>query len=311
MAKRFWRKLAMLSKIETVYGTDATPTGAANAILALDVTFTPLEGEEISRELLTPWMGDQGIILTGLYGRLEFSVEIAGAGAAGTAPKYGPLLRACGFAETVTALTDVEYDPVSAGFESATFWYNRDGVRHVLVGSRGTVTTEFTPKGIPRWRFNFIGLRGTAAADAPLPAVTLTGFIKPVEVSKANTTFSLHGYASGPTESVSIDVGNQVEPRMLINEEACEIVDRRSRGSAVMEAALLAVKNWDAIARAGTTGALALVHGTTAGNIVEIAAPAVQIGRWSEGQTQGILNNTLPLILQPVAGNDELKITVR
>lgn len=311
MAKRYWRKLALLAKTETAYGIDSVPTGAASAMLALDVAFTPLEGQEVSRDLMTPWLGHQGIILTGLYGRLEFSIEVAGSGVAGTAPAYGPLLRACGFAETITAGTEVEYDPVSAGFESLTLYYNRDGVRHVLVGARGTMTVEFTPAGIPRFRFNVIGLHGALAADTALPAVTLTTFKTPLPVSKANTTFSLHGYAVGPTERVSIDVGNQVEPRMLINSEACEIVDRKSTGSVVMEATNLATKNWDAIARAHTTGVFALVHGTTGGNIVSIDAPATQVGRWSEGQTQGILNNTLPLIFQPAIGNDDLKITVK
>jgi hypothetical protein len=90
-----------------------------------------------------------------------------------------------------------------------------------------------------------------------------------------------------------------------------EISDRRSTGSVVMEATQLSTKNWDAIAKGHTDGALALVHGTSAGNIVELAAPVVQIGRYSEGQTQGIANNTLPLMLKPNTGNDELKITVK
>lgn len=310
MAKRFWRKLILLSKIETVYGTDSVPTGAANAILAVDATFTPLEGTEERRELLLPYLGHQGIILTGLYGRMEFSVEVAGSGAAGTAPAYSSLLRACGLAETITAGTSAAYQPVSAGFEAVTIYYNRDGVRHALVGCRGNVSVQFTPQRIPRLRFALIGLHGTAAADAALPAATLTAFRTPVPVSKANTTFSLHGYA-GPTESVSLDLGNQVEPRMLIGEESAENVDRQSSGTAVLEATTLATKNWDAIARAHTLGALALQHGTVAGNIFQIAAPAVQIGRWTEGQTQGILNNTLPLMLRPSAGNDEIVLTVR
>ncbi|MBX3580835.1 MAG: hypothetical protein KF810_02925 [Rhizobiaceae bacterium] len=308
---RFWRKLALLAKIETVYGTDPTPTGADNAILAIDATYTPIEGQEVSRDLLTPYLGNQGIILTGTYGRLEFSVECAGSGAAGTAPAYGPLLRACGFAEVVDAGVDVEYAPVSAAFESVTLWYNRDGVKHALVGARGNVTIEFTPSGIPRWRFNFIGLTGTAAADTALPTTDFSDFITPVPVSKANTTFALHSLTTGPTERLSIDLGNQVEPRMLINYEACHIVDRRSSGSAVMEAALLATKNWDAIARGHTTGTMAVVHGTAAGNIVQIGAPKVQIGRYTEGQTQGIMNNTLPLMFLPDEGDDELLITVK
>lgn len=310
MSKRYWRKLALLFKTEAVYGTDSAPTGSVNAIQATDVAFTPLEGGEENRELLKPYFGNEGVILTGLYGRLEFSVEVAGAGAAGDVPAYGPLLRACALAETVTPDADVEYTPVSDAFESGTIWYNRDGVKHALVGARGNVSVQFTPQRIPRFRFTLTGLHGTVPVDAALPTLDYTGWQTPVVVSKANTTFALHGY-SGPTESVSIDLGNQVESRMLIGEEAVVITDRRSSGSAVIEAALLASKNWDQIARSHTKAPLAFVHGVTPGNIVEIAAPKVQIGRWSEGQTQGIANNTLPLMLTTDAGNDEITITVK
>ncbi|MHB2265809.1 phage tail tube protein [Aliihoeflea sp. PC F10.4] len=309
MSKMYWRKLALLAKVEATYGIDAAPTGSADAILAVDVNFTPLEGGEENRDLLLPYLGNQGVILTGLYGRLEFSVEVAGAGAAGDVPGYGSLLRGCGLAETVTAGTEVEYAPVSNDFEAVTLYYNRDGVRHVLLGCRGNVSVEFTPQRIARYRFNFIGFSGTVT-DQALPAVDVTKFQTPVVVTRANTTFSLHGYA-GPTERISIDLGNQVEPRLLIGSESAETVDRQASGSAVLEARRLATINWDQIARGHETGSMALVHGTAAGNIVSFTAPRVQIGRYTEGQTQGIKNNTLPLMFMPDAGDDELIITVR
>lgn len=310
MAKRYWRKLGLLFKIESIYATDPTPTGSDNAILATDVTYTPMEGSEENRDLLLPYLGNQGVILTGLHGRLEFSVELAGSGTPGTAPNWGALLQACGMDETVTEDTDVAYAPVSGGYEAGTFYYMRDGEKHVLLGCRGNVSLQLVPSRIPRLRFTFIGLHGTVPTDAALPTVDLTGWQTPLPVSKANTTFSLHGYA-GPTESVSIDLGNQVEARMLIGSEGAEIVDRRASGSVVMEATQLATKNWNAIARAHTRAAMAAQHGIAAGNIVQIAAPAVQIGRYTEGQTQGIINNTLPLMICPVTGNDELVITVK
>lgn len=306
---RYVRKLAVLAKIETTYGTDAVPTGVANAIQLLDVGFTPLEGSEEQRGIIRPYLGHPGVILTGIHQMIEFSVEISGAGAAGDVPGYGALLRACGLSETITAATDVVYEPISDGYEAATIYYVLDGVRHIMLGCRGNVTLDFTSKKIPRLRFRVLGLLGTVS-DQAVPASTYTGFSTPVPVSKANTTFSLHGYA-GPTESISIDLGNQVEPRLLINDESIQITDRRATGSAVMDATTLATKNWQQIALNHTTGVLALAHGLTAGNIVEVGAPAVQIGRYSQGDSQGILNNTLPLMLKPDSGDDDLTITVR
>lgn len=48
-----------------------------------------------------------------------------------------------------------------------------------------------------------------------------------------------------------------------------------------------------------------------AGSIFKFDAPAVQIGRPTYGETQKIVNNTLPLMFTPVAGNDEFTITVK
>ena len=69
--------------------------------------------------------------------------------------------------------------------------------------------------------------------------------------------------------------------------------------------------DWFTIARAATRAALRLVHGTAAGHIVQVDAPAVQIGRPTQGQSNNIVNYTLPLMLTPSAGNDDLSITVR
>ncbi len=307
---RFIRKLALFAKIETVYGTDPTPTGMADAMLATNAVLTPMAGGEESRALLLPHLGHQGVILTGEHAILEFSIEMAGAGAAGDVPAYGPLLRACGLSQTIDAGVSVEYEPVSSAFEAVTLYYNLDGVRHIMLGCRGSMTLEMTPQRIPRYRFRYLGLKGTIT-DQALPSIDVSDFVKPVEVSRANTTLSLHGYA-GPTEAFTFDLGNQVEPRLLVNHESIQLVDRNTVGSATMVAALLATVNWFTAAAARTRGALAVVHGTAAGNIVEIASAGVEVGRPVQGGSQGIANYQVPLMFCPSdAGNDEFTITVK
>ena len=52
---RIFRKLAILHKMETAYGTAPTPAPAApDAIIGKNVSFTPLEAGEIDRGLLLP-----------------------------------------------------------------------------------------------------------------------------------------------------------------------------------------------------------------------------------------------------------------
>lgn len=306
---RFFRNRAILAKMETTYGVDAAPTGALNAMQMTNVVFNPSVGEEVSRDLVVPYMGHQGVMLVGSYATLAGEVEIAGAGAAGTVPAYGPLLRACALAEVVTEDTDVTYTPVSSAQESVSIYFNGGDVRHVLLGARGTFTLNLTPRQIPRFAFTFTGLLGTIT-DTALPTNDLEAFIKPVPVNKANTTFSLHGLA-GACEGVTMDIGNQIEPRFLIGHESIQHVDRQMTGSAIMEAVSLAAKDWFEISRTHATGAVAAVHGIAAGNIVEFAAPAVQVGRPTYGETQRIINNTLPLMFTTSAGNDEFTIKVK
>lgn len=307
---RYAMKKAILAKLETVYGTDPTPTGAANAILGVNASFEPSVGEEVSRELVNSHMGHQGVFLTGTYAKLSFEVEMAGAGAAGTVAPYGPLLKACGFAEVISAGVDVQYNPVSGTFDAVTLYFNWDGVNHIMLGSRGNVSCDLSAQKVPRFKFDFVGLLGTIA-DVAMPAQTLTAFKKPVPVSKANTTMSLHGQSALGFENIKIDAGVKVEPRILINKETIEIVSREATGEVTIEAAALATINWFNIAHGHTDGVMAFQHGTVAGNIVKLDAPVVQIGRPKYADNQNIINQVLPLMLKPSAGNDELKITVK
>lgn len=306
---RLNRKQALLVKKETTYATDAAPA-VANAILATNVNHTIIEGEEVSRDLMLPYLGNQGVILAGTYSRLEFEVEVAGAGAAGTAPKYGQLLRSCGMSETIVASTSVTYAIVEAGIESVSIYFLLDGVRHILLGAVGTVSVDFTTKQIPKFKFSFIGLLGTVS-DQAMPAVSQTGWVTPGPVSAALSTLTLFG-VNTTAEQVSLDLGNTLTPRFLIGaSDQMLISDRKAVGQAVVQAENVATADWFGRAMTRARGVLKMVHGTAAGNIVEFNAPAVEVGRFTQGQTDGIVNYSLPLSLVPVTGRDELNIVVR
>lgn len=306
---RYLTNLACLVKLEVSYGTDSTPTGMANAMQMVDVTLTPMDGTEVERGLLKPYMGHQGVILTGGHVSLQGSVELVGSGDPGTPPPYAALLRACGLAETITPDTDVTYNPISGAFEAASLYYNLDGVRHIALGVRGSLTLSLVPQQIPRIVFSMKGLAGTIS-DTALPTADFDGWIDPLPVNKLNTQMSLHGWTA-IAESLSLDLAHTVTPRLLIGEESIKISNRKTTGSAVVQATSLATKNWFGIAGAHTKGALHVQHGNADGNIVEIDAPKVQIGRPTQGGADNIANYTLPLMLTPDAGNDELVLTFR
>jgi hypothetical protein len=303
------RRKVLLAKIEVTYGTDPTPDGTNNAILARNINLTPLEQIVAPRQIVQSYLGNSDELIAASYVRLDFEVEMAGGGAAGTAPKYGPLLRACAMSETTSAGVDVQYKPISTTHESITLYFYVDGRLHKLLGARGTVGLRMGRLGDPVFAFSFTGLYA-AVTDAANASPTLTGFQTPLPVNNTNTTsFALHSY-SGVLDNLSIDLNNQVVYRHLVGAETVIIPDRGPRGSVMMESVLVATKDWWTIARAGTLSTLSILQGTTAGNKVQIDAPKVQITQPRESEQDGVQMITLGLLLKPSSGNDELVIKV-
>jgi hypothetical protein len=96
------RRTAILTKIESQYASDALPDGG-DALLIRNLTVTPIEADVVSRDLIRPYLGNSDQLLAQTRVTLSFEVEMAGSGAAGTAPRFDSLLRACGMDVTTTA----------------------------------------------------------------------------------------------------------------------------------------------------------------------------------------------------------------
>jgi len=304
------RKKGLAAKIESTYATDPTIALNTDSVQTIGLQINPLDGEFTNREIDRSILGAEGDILVAKRVGLEYAVEAAGSGTAGTAPAWGRHLRACGFAETVNAGTDVAYTPVSASFPSLWMEANRDGNKHVAKGARGNMSLQWQTRQIPRFQFSMMGLY-VAPAAASMPSYVLTPWKVPEAFNNANTpTANLHGTAI-KLESFSIDLQNQIEHRDIIGVEEILLVDRAPRGQIVFEAPLISTKDWFAIAAARTQDALEIVHGDTAGNIIEIDAPKVELSNPRYSESQGVLMITMDMTFVPNSGNDELVITVK
>jgi hypothetical protein len=167
---RYIRNTVILAKTEVTYGTDSTPTEAANAILISNVSINPLSASNVDRALVRPYMGGSEQLVGVSFVDLSFDVEISGAGTAGAAAAYGPLLLACGFAETLSVGVRAEYNLVTPAVGSVTIWYFSDGVKHVARGCRGTVQINMSVGGRPVFSFKFLGLDGGVSAATPIGA---------------------------------------------------------------------------------------------------------------------------------------------
>ncbi len=311
MAALKFPKKILLAKIEPIYAVDAVPTGIANAIQTKDLTIRPMEGDTVNRNVDRPTLGNDLAIHVGTHVVCEFSVEFAGAGAVDTPPAYGPLLRMCGQAETITATVDVQYELVSSNEEAGTLHIHFDGQQHALVGARGDVSIGIDPKGIPYYKFVITGLWVDPATVAD-PVPDFSGFKIPLAVTNTNTpTFTLHGQSFNLL-GLNIKQNNKVVYRNVVGEESVQIVDRAPAGNVTIEAPVLSTFNPFTTAKANTLGALQLVHGAVAGNIIQIDALRVQLLNPQYGDSDGIRTVQMDLAFIPSsAGDDDFKITTR
>ena len=301
-----WRSKALLFKIEATYGVDPTPT---QAILATDVVCRPMEGEDVSRDVMRPWFGAQEMFPVGMRVALEFDVEIVGGGTAGTAPPIGPLLRACALAETIVAVTSVTYNRISSAHESAAFYFWIGGNKQAILGARGNAVFSINAQGIPRIRFIFTGLWAAPAAAA-LPTIDTTAFKTPLVATHVNTPVFTVDAVSLVLRSYSFDLGNVVEPRLLIGGEGIVITDSDEKITVAVEAVPVATYNPFTRATGMTKFPVVIRQDTRAGYKVQINAPLCQQRRLEGYENQqGVVE--WPLAFAPLpsdTGNDQLSI---
>jgi len=304
------RRQLLLAELEVTYGTDPTPTAGSNAILVRNIEVTPLEADTVSRELIRPYLGQSEQLLAQTRVLINFEVELAGSGAAGTAPAYGPLLQACSFTETVSSGVSVTYEPNSdASPKSVTIYFNNDGVLHKATGCRGTFTLNCAVGEIPTIAFEFTGIYNTPT-DSALGSPTYANQADPVVFKNGNTTnFQVFSYA-GCLQSFSLELANEIVYRELVGcTKQVLVTNRAPAGEVMIEAVTMATHNFFNDATGSSTGNLTFQHGQTAGNIVTFTAGQIDLGNPSYSDEDGIQMLTLPYIATPTdSGNDELEL---
>ena len=302
------RKRVILIETESSYGTDPTPA-ATDVVLVTDLSITPQSSDVVNRDVVRPYLGSSEQLLANTRVECTFSVELAGSGTAGTAPRYGSALKATGLSETVSSGTSVTYAPVSSSFSSVTIHYNVDGVRHKVTGCRGSFTISAEVGSIPTIDFTFTGIYN-APTDTALPTVTYGNQATPLIFKNGNTTgFQLLSYA-GALQSLTMDLGVSTVYRELVGgTKEVIITDRASNGSVTIEAPTIAQKDYfTAALTEGSLGNLAFLHGTTAGNKVQLTSSKVDIGDVNYGEMDGVAMLEIPYTLVPSAANNEVSL---
>lgn len=316
---RKFRNVIVLAKIETTKGTDAVPTGAANAMLPVgEVTITPIDAERVARNVIRGYFGAPDGLIGSTWQRISFSVEFQGAGAAGTAPAWGALLRACAFAETVSAGVRVDYTLVSTALEGVSIYAYADGLQYKFIGAVGNLDGAGVVNGIPVLNFTFDApyLAPTAVSN---PTPTLTGWKVPALVNDANTSDLVLGgsYAAGAitggtsyvSGGVEFSLANEVTRRELIGAKEVVISDRNVTGTiktldltAAQEITVLG------LVTGNTDQSIGLTHGTAAGYKVILFFPQAKLLNVVPVNLDGIWTSDVPFESPPSAGNDDMRI---
>jgi hypothetical protein len=120
MTTRYKRNKTLMAKIETTYGVDAVPTGAANAILCKTDVRDAARERARPREVIQAYMGHQQDLPVATRMKSRFDVECGRRRRRRRRRAcLGPALARCGFAQTVNAAVSVSYAPISTGLRVA------------------------------------------------------------------------------------------------------------------------------------------------------------------------------------------------
>ena len=241
---------------------------------------------------------------------IVFRTELKGSGTAGTPPKWGKLVKACGFAENIVGGTSVTYEPASTQIPSMTLAKYTDGVIQTIWGARGTVRVILTAGQPGMLEFEFTGADFSVADGNLLSSVTYDSTIPPIFLS---ASFSIDSY-SALVERFHIDMANRVELQTDINSSSghktAVLVQRKPIGSFDPEMVTISEHDFFQRWRDGSQMSLTSTIGTTAGNRITLSAPSCRYVNLRESQRNEIASLEADFELSMVSGDDELSITI-
>jgi hypothetical protein len=289
-------------------------------MLVSNLSISPLNAQNVNRDLVRAYFGGSEQLVGTANVEISFDIELQSSGTAGAAPAWGTVLRACAFAETVSAGARVEYLPITTPLESATIYYHDDGVLHKVLGARGTVDIKLNVGERPVLSFKLTGLDGGVSAVANATP-TYTAFRTPAVVTDANTNDLLVGcaYTTGtlgtgtayPTRGIEWMAGNSVQYTPLVGGDTVDLTQREVTGKCMFDLTAAQEVSFMADVKANTTRAIGIQHGTAAGSVVIVHAPAVQLINPRKEDVDGRRLIGFDLRAVPSTGNDELRICVR
>lgn len=306
----------LLAKKEVTYGLDPAAV-ATNTLWAESITYK-VTGQRVKSDPAKPGVGPTASQVYGEHAEVSFKIPLAGSGVAGTAPKWGPVMKACGWAETVVAVTSVTYglmaNPKAA--DSMTLKW-RDGNRrlHLAKGFRGRVGFELTAGNRLMLVITGKGLHtivSEAGADLAHIDADFTGWLDSKPVSNGTTTFSLAGVSTLGIRELSFDQSDNVRFIDVPGQENVELIGERAfTGKGKTTTPLPSALNYESLWVAGSVNTFAMVHGATAGNIVTVNGRAQIVDPdYSRDNGDDVTSFSLEIVPSSLTTDDDLAIVL-
>jgi hypothetical protein len=307
------QRALVLAKKETTAGVDAAPTAAANAFYVSDPVFS-VDATVLERNVTRASFSNIPSVVGRKLASLTFSVQVHGSGTPATDPKWATLLEACGMLRTAIAAATgvtagVQFEPNTTGMSTVTLYVYFDGLLHKITGAMGTFQITSDAGQFATIQFTFTGnyIEPVAAA---FPANAALQETVPPQVELASLTFGSD--STLVVNSFSFDIANNVVPRSDVNSadgfRNVRIAGRNPTGGIDPETEV-SQTFWTTMA-ASATSTFAMNIGQTAGNQLQISAPAAQIAGIGYADREGLRTYDLSLAFRAgsVAGNDEIKL---
>lgn len=302
-------------KIETVYGTDAVPTAAANAALTRNFKATPIAVDQIDRNLDRSVRGRTKSAPSNARQTLSYELEAAGSGAAGTAPAWFTDLQACGMdVPTISAgvSATIRFAAIGVALSALSVYHWEGNQKSVGLGARGTFGWDFTAGAYPFFKLDMQAMlpTGSVVSDNVPGAPTLAAWKDPLEVNTTNTDFLLDGFAA-VLRSFTGDVNANVKARNLVGGNYIQRGNHGITGKIVMEAPTIASKDYFGTLRVGNEIVVQLIHGVAAGSIVQFDSSHLQILQIERTEEDDVSMFTIDYALNAGTTPDDLIITAK
>jgi len=307
----------ILIKIETIYGSDASPSETTDAIITLGEPTFDIVANAKERNIPLSYFGKIAPVIIGEALKLSFKTELKGSGTAGTAPQCGRLLRIANFTETINAGTSVVYALNSnLEGESATIYFWSGGTRHKLKGCVASIKIPLQAGELMTMDVEITGLYdGSHYSDTTFPTPTFDNILpQPWD----NAAFKLDSITDLVISKLDIDLGNEIAKRSDANADTgisrYYVKDRTVKFSFDPEKVALTTFNPYTYHKNQTSFNIETKPNGTAGNKIEIIGSGLVMDSPPKyGNRENVITWELSATARPTlsAGNTELQITFK